>query len=108
MGAPLSHFARLSVAAMLLFVSCAVPAGAQEFKAGSIVVGQPWIRATPAGAKAAAGYLTIENTGSEADRLVGGSMARSGRAEIHQMKMDKGVMQMREVGGGLEIKPGQK
>src|SRR5262245_34971407 len=102
-----SLFALLSVAGTFA-VTPGAAARAQAFKAGSIVIEQPWIRATPAGAKVAAGYLTIENTGSEADRLVGGSMARSGRGEIHQMKMDKGVMQMHEIAGGLEIKPGQK
>jgi copper(I)-binding protein len=46
---------------------------ADEIKAGDLVVTQAWSRATPKGAKAGAGYLTIENKGSTPDRLVGGS-----------------------------------
>ena len=40
-------------------------AAAQEFKAGALEIDQPWSRATPKGAKVAAGYLTIKNTGTE-------------------------------------------
>jgi periplasmic copper chaperone A len=80
---------------------------AQQFKANAITVDQPWTRATPPGAKVTAGYMTITNTGSEPDRLVGGVLPE-GRFELHEMKMDGNVMQMREVKEGLEIKPGQK
>ena len=51
--------------------------------------------------------MTIRNTGTDADRLIGGSTAIANRFEVHQMLMDKGVMKMRPVEGGLEIKPGQ-
>jgi hypothetical protein len=93
-------------AAILLNVG--VAATAQQFKANSIVIEQPWIRATPAGAKVAGGYMTITNTGSEPDRLIGGMLPQAGRFELHEMKMNGNVMQMREVQGGLEVKPGQK
>ena len=82
-------------------------AGAQEFKAGSIEVDNPWSRATPKGAKVAAGYLTIKNTGTDPDRLLSGTSAAAGKVEVHEMSMDKGVMKMRPVAGGLEIKPGE-
>jgi len=80
---------------------------AQQYKAGSLEIDHPWSRATPKGAKTGAGYLTIKNTGSAPDRLVGGSLADADRVEVHQMTMDKGVMKMRPVAGGLEIKPGE-
>jgi copper(I)-binding protein len=83
------------------------PASAQEFKAGQIVVTQPWSRATPAGAKVAGGYMTITNKGTEPDRLVGGSLPVAGKFEVHEMKMEGGVMRMRPLPKGLEIKPGQ-
>ena len=80
---------------------------AQQFKGNSIVIEQPWVRATPGGAKVAGGYMTITNTGSEPDRLIGGVLPQAGRFGVHEMKMNGNVMQMREV-EGLEIKPGQK
>jgi periplasmic copper chaperone A len=82
-------------------------AAAQEFKAGALEIDQPWSQATPKGAKVAAGYLTIKNTGTEPDRLVGVTSPAAGKSEIHEMSMDKGVMKMRPVPGGVEIKPGE-
>ncbi len=81
-------------------------ASAQNYKAGDLQIAQPWSRATPKGAKVAGGYLKITNAGQAADRLIGGSTEVSGPIEVHEMRMDQGVMTMREVKGGLEIKPG--
>lgn len=88
--------------------ACAGLACAQTYTAGSLKIEQPWTRATPTGAKVAGGYLTITNTGSEPDRLVGGTFPQAARVEVHEMKMANGVMEMREIPGGLEIPPGQK
>src|SRR5262249_21958307 len=68
---------------------------------------RPWARATPKGASVGAGYMKITNTGSAPDRLVGGSVDFAKRLEVHSMSMDHGVMKMREVQGGLEIKPAE-
>ncbi|NVO17049.1 MAG: copper chaperone PCu(A)C [Rhodoplanes sp.] len=84
----------------------AAPATAEEFKAGSLRIEQPWSRATPGGAKVAGGYMTITNTGTEPDRLVGGALPQAGRFEVHEMKTENGVMTMRPLAQGLEIKPG--
>jgi hypothetical protein len=80
---------------------------AASFKAGDLVITAPWVRATPKGAPVAGGYLTITNNGAEPDRLIGGSFAAAGRFEVHDMTMDNGVMRMRPLTDGLEIKPGQ-
>ncbi len=86
----------------LAFALSAAPALAQEFKAGDIVIEKPWARATPKGAEVAGAYATIQNKGATADRLTGGS-ADFATVEIHEMKSDNGVMEMREVAGGLNI-----
>jgi hypothetical protein len=41
------------------------------------------------------------------NRLVSGSSPVNGKVEVHEMSMQNGVMTMRPVQGGLEIKPGQ-
>jgi copper(I)-binding protein len=82
-------------------------AGAETYRIGSIEVGNPWARATPKGAAVGGAYMTITNKGPEADRLMGASSPVANQLEVHQMAMDKGVMSMRPVQGGLEIKPGQ-
>ena len=92
-----------SIFALTLAVALgAAPAPAQEFKAGDIVIEKPWARATPKGAEVGGAYMTIENKGATPDRLTGGS-ADFATVEIHEMKSENGVMEMREVAGGLNI-----
>lgn len=92
------------LAAALVFATAAF--AHEEHRAGDLVIDHPTIRATPAGAPVSGGYLTIRNTGDEADRLVGGSADFAGKVEIHEMAMDGEVMTMREIAGGIEIPPG--
>lgn len=96
-----------SIAGILIATCLAGAAAAQEIKAGDLVIEQPWSRATPAGAKVGAGYLTIRNAGTTPDRLIGGSSPVSGRLEVHEMTMKGDVMTMRPVTGGLPIEPGK-
>jgi copper(I)-binding protein len=84
-----------------------VGAQAQDYTVGSLRIERPWTRATPAGARVGGGFMKITNTGTEPDRLIGGSAAVSGRFEVHEMSMHDGVMRMRPLPDGLEIKPGQ-
>ena len=93
--------------AAVLAAWAALPAQAEDITVGSLKISAPWARATPKGASVGGGYMKITNTGTAPDRLIGGSTDVAGRFEIHEMKMDNGVMKMRPVTGGLEIKPGQ-
>jgi len=98
---------KTSVSFALAACLLATGALAQQYKLGSLEIEHPWSRATPKGAKTGAGYVTIKNTGSTPERLVGGSFAHAGKVEVHQMSMDQGVMKMRPVAGGIEIKAGE-
>jgi len=97
---------RLCVIAALLSVGCGA-ASAADYTVGAIKIAQPWVRETPKGAKVGGGYMTITNTGTASDRLVGGATPAAGRFEIHLMSMDGGVMKMRQLENGIEIKPGE-
>lgn len=79
---------------------------AAEVTKGDIKIVEPWARATPGGAKVGAGYVTITNTGKTADRLIGGTAAVAGVFELHDMTMTDGVMRMRRLDSGIELKPG--
>lgn len=81
---------------------------AQDYTAGPLKIEQPWTRATPAGAKVAGGYVAVTNTGSASDRLLGGSAEIAGKVEIHEMAVNNGVMTMRGLPEGVELKPGAK
>jgi copper(I)-binding protein len=82
-------------------------AQAHEYNLGSLKIGHPWARATPRGATVAGGYVKITNNGPAPDRLIGGSATFAGRFEIHEMSEQGGVMKMRHLPKGIEIKPGE-
>lgn len=94
------------LAAILLAPQFAAQTFAQEYRHGDLVIGFPHARATPANAPVAGGYVTVRNTGAKPDRLVGVSANFAGRSEIHEMKMEDGVMKMRPLPDGLEIPAG--
>jgi copper(I)-binding protein len=56
----------------------------------------------PKGADVAAGYLTIHNNGTAADRLTAGS-ADFASVEVHEVKMENGVTKMQEMKDGLNV-----
>ena len=96
----------LAGAALAMLVAAA-PARADDVKAGGLIISQAWARATPNGAKIGGGYLTIENTGTAPDRLLGGSADVASSVQVHEMSMDNGVMKMRPLEKGLTIDPGK-
>lgn len=81
--------------------------GTATFKRGDITVTSPWTRATPGGAKIAGGYFKITNHGTAADRFTGAKSDAADRVELHEMSMSDGVMKMRPLPNGIEIKPGE-
>ncbi len=99
-------FKQTMLAFVLMLAGLSV-ARADEVKAGDLVISQAWSRATPGGAKIGAGYLTIENKGAVADRLVAISSEAAGKIEVHEMAMNNGVMKMRPLDKALTIDPGK-
>lgn len=85
----------------LLAFALALSVAAAEPSA--LKLGNAWVRATPPNAQVAGAFLSIENTGAEPDRLLSASTDAAARVEIHEMKMDGEVMQMRQLSDGLAI-----
>jgi hypothetical protein len=98
---------KVFIVAATLATFAVLPAQAEDVILGSLKISAPWARATPKGASVGGGYMKITNTGTATDRLIGGSTGVASHFEVHEMSMDNGVMKMRPVTGGLEIKPGQ-
>jgi copper(I)-binding protein len=103
----------LGLALGIAIASTSVCAGAAPPDPIRIVIVKAFIRAVPAGAGVAAGYLQIDNRGAVADRLLSVSTPAAGSAEIHEMRMEDDLMRMRKVasvevpaGGHVELKPG--
>jgi len=93
--------------ALFLLALLATPALAQ------IEIENAWARATPPGAKIAAGYMTIRNKSSSPDHLIRVASPLAARVEMHVHIHDGDVMRMRQVkgydipaSGSLELKSG--
>ena len=99
----MSSFVRFVAGSAAL--ALAASAYAHDYTKGSLKIDRPWSRATPHGAQVAGGYLVIENKGASADRLVRITSDISGRVEMHEMTVQNGIMKMRPLARGLEIKP---
>jgi copper(I)-binding protein len=102
----MSRLSRRGVLAAALSAFVALPAAAHDYALGDLAIHHPWSRATPPSAKVGAGYLAVVNRGASPDRLVGARSPAAGRVEIHEMRMDGGIMRMRALDGGLELPPG--
>ena len=102
----MKRIAVLLSAAILGFSAAA--ASAHEYKLGTLEIDHPYARATPPNAPVSGGYMTIRNTGPEADRLVSAEATFADRVEIHEMTMEGEVMKMRQLADGLEIPAGDE
>tara|TARA_R110002124_G_scaffold1797_2_gene11340 strand:- start:4674 stop:5165 length:492 start_codon:yes stop_codon:yes gene_type:complete len=101
---------RAALAATVLLVAAALtPAFAQNsvVHQGDLAISAPFARATLPKAPVGGGFLSIENTGTQADRLISASSPAAKVVQIHEMAMAGDVMKMRELGDGLEIPAGQ-
>jgi periplasmic copper chaperone A len=103
---------RARVALFSLLASIALLATPARAADGVVVkqalsVKQAWSRATPKGAQVAGGYLTIENHGASADKLISAATPVAAKIEIHEMTTLDGIMMMRAIEGGLVIPPGK-
>ncbi len=66
----------------------------------------PWVRAPVSSAQKATGlFVTLQS--AKDTRLVSASSPVAGVVEIHEMKMDEGVMRMRALKDGLPLPAGQ-
>ena len=103
----LIHSALAGAMAIAILHCAAGTAQAADYDVGSLHLAQLWSRATPKGASAGAAYLTVTNNGAVPDRLSCAGSEAATQCQIHTMSMENGVMKMRPVEGGLEIKPGE-
>jgi copper(I)-binding protein len=87
-----------SVSLLFCALALSVSTHAHEYELGSLHIAHPYARATVPGQPSGGAFLSIENKGKEADKLIGVSTPAAKSAEIHTMAMDGNVMKMREVG----------
>ncbi|WP_180125147.1 copper chaperone PCu(A)C [Rhodoferax sp. BLA1] len=72
---------------------------------GAIDVQDAWARATVKGQMATGAFMTL--TAKDGAKLVGAASPVAGVAQVHEMKMEGGLMKMNEVKGGLDLPAGK-
>ncbi|MGP1679083.1 MAG: copper chaperone PCu(A)C [Burkholderiales bacterium] len=79
--------------------------------AQEVTIREPWVRGTVRGQKATGAFMQL--TASESATLVAVESPVAGSVQIHEMKMENDVMQMRPIsrldlpaGKAVELKPG--
>lgn len=90
----------MQLRSIFLFASlCAVSFGANaaDYTLGDLRIDRPVARATAPGQPSSAAYLTIENRGKTADKLLAAESPIAKSVQIHTMKMEGNIMKMREV-----------
>lgn len=95
-------FSRLAVSLLACVISASTYA--HDYKLGALKIDHPYARATVPGQPSGGAYLSIENTGAGADKLLRVTSSAAKSVEIHTMRMDGDVMKMREV-GEVELQP---
>jgi periplasmic copper chaperone A len=90
----------------------AVSASAWAAAAPELAVSGAWARATPPGSAAGSAYLTVENRGASAARLLAASSPAAREVAVHVTRVDGGVAAMREAAlivpahGRIPLTPG--
>ncbi|CRM71810.1 hypothetical protein [Pseudomonas sp. 22 E 5] len=85
----------LLLAALLLPVFSA--ANADDYKAGDLLVSDPWSQELPPNAPTVAAYFVIHNQGDSADRLVSVDTPVAAEAQLHEHVMQGDLMKMQKV-----------
>lgn len=91
---------------LTLTLGPAAMAAAHDYNLGDLNIDHPMSFETAETARTGAGYLTIENTGDSADRLIE-VRADIPRIEIHTIEEDDGVVRMVQMEQGVEIPAGE-
>jgi copper(I)-binding protein len=101
---------RLVIAALISLATAsavelfASRASAHEYGIGDITIEHPIVAPPPRGQTMTAGYMTLINAGSAADRLISASSPAARSVEIHETRAGTGgMMQMQPRPGGVVI-----
>lgn len=99
----MTRLALIAAGAIALFA--ANPSQAHDYKKGDLTIFHPWARPAPQGANGAV-YLVIKNNGKETDKFVSAESSAAEKTELHETIDDNGVMKMRPLKEGIDLKPG--
>ena len=108
----MKRYSVLQSAVLLLCWAFVGGAHAEPVRLGALVIDGVYARATAPGQEVGAAYLTIENTGGNADRLLSASTAVARSVVLHSSQMEQGMARMHHetsleipAHGRIELKP---
>jgi copper(I)-binding protein len=96
-----------------IIFATAVVCGSSMSAFAQVKIENAWVRATPGTAKVSAGYADLVNVGEASDQLISVTSPLSSIVELHESKIENGVMSMESVGKitvpgmtSVSLKPG--
>jgi copper(I)-binding protein len=84
----------------------AMPADAQDYALGHLLIVHPWSRPAEAGRPVGVAYLSITNNGRAEDALLRASTPLAAQVQLHQTTLSEGMARMRPL-AELVIAPGK-
>ena len=102
----MKYFLTTLLSCTLLMTACSASSADNTHDIGKLRVSDVWAKATPPQARVAGGYLSVQNRGDAADKLLRVESAVAASVEIHEMSDVGGVARMREVTNGVELPAG--
>lgn len=97
--------APILAAALLALTACSPSGSGGSGEAATVQVAGAICRPTPVGRQMTGCYLTL--TSAAADRLVSVASPDAGRVQIHESRIESGMMMMREIRDGLPLPAGE-
>lgn len=92
--------------AAALLLAPAGSAAAHGYKLAGVEITHPYISATLPGARTAAAYMILTNSGPQPDRLLAIETDAAVVVEFHQTVVTDGISRMLPIEGGLDIPSG--
>ena len=102
----MKYFLTTLLSCTLLMTACSASSADNTHDIGKLRVSDVWAKATPPQARVAGGYLSVQNRGDAADKLLRVESAAAASVELHEMSDAGGVARMREVTNGVELPAG--
>lgn len=97
--------APILAAALLALTACSPSGSDTSGEPATVQVASAICRPTPVGRQMTGCYLTL--TSAAADRLVSASSPDAGRVQIHESRIESGMMMMHELREGLPLPAGE-
>lgn len=100
------HVQIQALVAIMLLTATAIVYPAKVQGADVLRVSDAYVRSSGSAAQAAAAFMTLQNTGAAADRLLAASASVAGTVELHTVVKEGDVMRMRAI-PAIEVPAGQ-